>query len=136
MSSVLAPPLSLTPTHKHTCREVSSRELVLGLSLLSRDVGASLRDKCKVAFRLFDDEGWGDVSRDRLGQTLRFVARVSFAESDDLDAVVEDLVQSTFAEYDTDKNERLDFDEFVRAAESNATLRELFTLDALFKGGK
>ena len=106
---------------------------MLGLSLLSRDVGASLRDKCKIAFTLFDPEGWGDVSPDKLGETLRFVARVSFAQSDDLDKVVEDLVESTFAEYDTDKNQRLDFDEFCNAAESNDTLRELFTLDALFK---
>jgi Ca2+-binding EF-hand superfamily protein len=104
-----------------------------------------------VCFHIYDLNGDGFIQKDELAKLLRTICNVN-RKNEKLTKVkispvhethmgmipqveeekwVQDFVKATFNEYDTNKDEKLSFEEFKVAAQKNTEVAAIFTLSGL-----
>ena len=104
---------------------ISFCEFICGLSILC--MKASPKDKLSFSFQIYDLDGDKKISRDDLKTMLEESLREN--ELRFRKELIEQLVESTFEEADTNKDGFIDFDEYCALYQSHPQMLENMTVN-------
>jgi len=113
---------------------VNKKELLIGFTILAN---GELDKKLEFCFEIYDLNGDGFIQRQELDKMLHMLAQKNhnfdnWTQQEQNEWIL-NFVNSTFDEYDDNKDDKLSFEEFKKAAISRQDIAQIFTLEGILK---
>lgn len=111
---------------KNSSLTIEFKEFVNSLSVMCPK--ATVDEKAKFIFKVYDKNGDGDITKEELSEILEF----SLSENKAVHLTpqqIEQVVNSTFKQFDNDKSGAITLDEFLKAANQNPSILNCVSLN-------